>query len=92
MKNDVWVFFFFYFIRVFIVDGRHVWRDCKRLRSEKKSSSGNVFDVDSLKIVFVWFVVGVVITEVVGIGRRFEDLLVIDNGKSTARWSFIRES
>ncbi len=36
----------------FIVEGKHVrcWsirRDCKRLRSEKKSSSGKVFDVVS---------------------------------------------
>lgn len=60
------------FLFYFIVDGK---RDCKRLRSEKKSSSGNVFDDNSLEK----FVVGVRITDEV------DDVLDIGNGKSTAR-------
>ncbi len=40
-------------MRVFTVDDRQVRRDCKRLRIEKKSSSGKVFDADSVKKFFV---------------------------------------
>ncbi len=75
-----------------MLDDRLVWRVCKRLRSEKNSSSGNVFDDDSLKKFFVWFAVGVVITGAVVVGRRPDDVLEIGSGNKTARWSFIRES
>ena len=76
-----------YFLRVFIVD----WRVCKRLRIEKNSSSGNVFDVDSLKKLLVWFAVGVVITDALVVDRKLVGGLDTGNGKRTARCSFSRE-
>jgi len=73
-----------------IVDGKHVrcWsirRDCKRLRSEKKSSSGKVFDVGSFDELFdgdsVIADIGLVV-----------NVLWLWIGISAARWSSRRES
>lgn len=87
--------------------GKHVrcWsilRDCKRLRSEKKSSSGNVlavdvssnesFDQDSNVVVVACDVVKTA-DAVLGLGdESWSDVLWLCIGISTARWSSRRES